>query len=442
MENLQKTIIALKEKYHFGEFTQNEATQKEYIRMFKRLKNKGQSVDDLLEAAKNTTSKNTWYKRRAAIRLCSFAAINALMNKIVKNINHQKPLGSEMIDIQFYIDLLQNLPDTCPIVFKEKRNSKKETIKPLPDDWREQVIAEVNKKYRLEVVLIAATGCRPEEIARGIDAMITDKKLILKIQTAKVKDGKIVTSKKKLVPYLAGQEIRELEFDLKTRNVFVDELRRIFSTTYNKVTSPMLNTYFKFNTSSINKKSLASAVLRAGQRCKFEGLEQNITPYCFRHQLAVDLKSLGVDGDTISRMLGHAVDATRAQYGFIKQSKDAQSKVPSDVKTQMRSKDNNSKDIVIKSRGPKDATLEVNINLPAQTSSQPTAQSTSNTTTVSKTANAQSATSKTANTNTKNTVTNKKSTNESNQSINTSGTESTDLESDFETPKPPHGPKM
>lgn len=249
MEYLQKKINTLKEKYLFGEFTQNEATQSEYIRMFKRLKNKGQSVDDLLEAAKNTTSKNTWYKRRAAIRFCSFAAINALMNKIIKNINHQKPLGSEMIDIQFYIDLLQNLPDTCPIVLKEKRNSKKETIKPLPDDWREQVIAEVNKKYRLEVILLAATGCRPEEIARGIDAMVTsDKKLILRIKTAKVKDGKIVTFKeKKLLPYQAGQEIRELIFKINSGNIFIKDLIKIFQEKYIKNNQPKLNSFFRVN---------------------------------------------------------------------------------------------------------------------------------------------------------------------------------------------------
>ena len=436
MENLQKKINTLKEKYLFGEFTQNEATQSEYIRMFKRLKNKGQSVDDLLEAAKNTTSKNTWYKRRAAIRFCSFAAINALMNKIVKNINHQKPLGSEMIDIQFYIDLLQNLPDTCPIVFKAKRNSKKETIKPLPDAWREQVIAEVNKKYRLEVLLLAATGCRPEEIAKGIDAMVTDKKLILRIQTAKVKDGKIVTSKeKKLVPYLAGQEIRELIFNINSGNIFMKDLFKIFQENYNKNNQPELNSYFRANPNNIDKKTLASAITRAGKRCKFEGLEQNITPYCFRHQLAVDLKSLGVNGDIIAMMLGHAVDTTKGQYGFIKRSKDAQSKVPTGVTTQLRLKDKNSINIVKKGHVLKDATLEVNINLPAQTSSQPTAQSTSNTATVSKRANAQSASSKTANSNTKNTVT-KTSTNESNQSTNTSGTENTDYESDFEPPKP------
>lgn len=440
MENLQKTIIALKEKYHFGEFTQNEATQKEYIRMFKRLKNKGQSVDDLLEAAKNTTSKNTWYKRRAAIRLCSFAAINALMNKIVKNINHQKPLGSEMIDIQFYIDLLQNLPDTCPIVFKAKRNSKKETIKPLPDAWREQVIAEVNKKYRLEVLLLAATGCRPEEIAKGIDAMVTDKKLILRIQTAKVKDGKIVTSKeKKLVPYLAGQEIRELIFNINSGNIFMKDLFKIFQENYNKNNQPELNSYFRVNPNNIDKKTLASAITRAGKRCMFEGLEQNITPYCFRHQLAVDLKSLGVNGDIIAMMLGHAVDTTKGQYGFIKRSKDAQSKVPTGVTTQLRLKDKNSINIVKKGHVLKDASILLNSSPTAQASSQstahPNAQPTTTAMSASKTAIAQSAASNTVNLNSKTTVS-KASNNQSAQEINSSGVENTDNELDFEPPKP------
>jgi integrase len=47
-----------------------------------------------------------------------------------------------------------------------------------------------------------------------------------------------------------------------------------------------------------------------------------VTPYCFGHQIAADMKADGqLDSGEISAALGHLSDATKSTYGHAKMSK-------------------------------------------------------------------------------------------------------------------------
>ncbi len=322
-------------------------TEEDYEKIFQKLSGgqvNSQSKNTIIEAAKDTVYKPTWNKRRAAILYSCFNAIDQLLE-------HRKPLhglGTDNLTntIWYYIEIIQAIPDQCPLSHTEKSKSKKRVIKRLKNDWCEQMIVKIDPKYQLDLVLFGLTGCRPAELVNGIDAVLTkDKKLLVTIKTAKVKDGKIVIKDQtnqqntKLVDYQAGQESRTLIFDAQQNNYFLKKLLEILKNTYDQRPSkPKVGKTFRINLNIANPKTLASKISRLGKKL-FPGLNENISPYCFRHQFAVDLKSQGVSGDDISMMLGHGVDVTKEKYGFISRSKGSRSNIPVGVKTILRVND-------------------------------------------------------------------------------------------------------
>lgn len=371
IQNFESKVSQLKSNHLDGvEFNLNQDSEKGYIRLFKHLARNG--LENVLKFAMQTTSKNTWYKRRAAIGYCCFLYLgNQILN--IRNINNQlEHLISEAnhlskfehnksrlaqintdvekynldIETRFknaerYISLLRSLPDECPIK-DSKKNSKRNDMYFLPKDWRQKIINKIDPKYKLDVLLFAITGCRPEELVRGIEATVKSDRLILKIQSAKTKDGKIkrkINNSIDIIDYQAGQEVRELEFISSDKNVFQLQIYNYFFENF-KNNPPKLGEPFILK-SCFKKNTLQSAISRCAAKL-FPNRAKSITPICFRHQLASDLKNLGVDGDQISQMLGHAVDTTKSHYGYPVLGKGDSNRVPSKVNTILRKNDPNS----------------------------------------------------------------------------------------------------
>ena len=63
---------------------------------------------------------------------------------------------------------------------------------------------------------------------------------------------------------------------------------------------------------------------RLGRKVFGERRSNPVSAYSFRHQFASDLKASGLDGVTVSAVLGHSVDDTKKQYGTSKQARGAQ----------------------------------------------------------------------------------------------------------------------
>jgi integrase len=284
----------------------------------------------ILIFAEHTRSKNTWFKRKAAITYFCRAWLNSfllrqedikikLLNPILSDSDRLKLKQSwrkEIDKSKFYLNILYNISNAWNLNSEERnqRASKRQHMRKMVWDWRELIIEKAMPKWKLQILVLAVTGCRPEELRKGVSFAFVGNLLICKIIGAKVKKGKILVKKTQgngtsamvLVEYQAGQESRELHFELN-KNPLVDKLAIMLKGK---------NTIVK----TANKSSLTSAISRVGKKL-WPQRKHAITAYCFRHQLASDLKASGVEDDDISIALGHAVNTTKSRYGLRSMSK-------------------------------------------------------------------------------------------------------------------------
>ena len=158
-----------------------------------------------------------------------------------------------------------------------KRNSKKASIKKLPDNWREVLCATMSKhKHFNAVKILACIGCRPAELDMGVQVFRDEEGIHFDIQGAKV-DGK------------KGQRMREITLppDHPVAMTLPDGI------------------YFA------HPESLTKAITRKAIKLGFNG----VSAYSFRHQFSSDLKTSGYDKKTIARGMGHQSTATQQIYG-------------------------------------------------------------------------------------------------------------------------------
>jgi len=186
--------------------------------------------------------------------------------------------------------LLKQHSGACPIASPKPRHSKRKDIIGLPPDWREQMYREIDRmgrgKYELGFLVMALTGCRPEELKRGISITTTPDVITFRINGVKVKKTQ-------------GQEWREIDYSMNDKH-------------------PLLQEFLSIHTgggvvSIDNKSNYTGALQRAGQRL-WPRKVKNITSYCLRHQAASDFKQV-LSLDDVSKAIGHMVDATRSLYG-------------------------------------------------------------------------------------------------------------------------------
>ncbi|OIQ97577.1 hypothetical protein GALL_204610 [mine drainage metagenome] len=326
-----KKVVDMIHIYQQDHIDTSEKTKLDYKACYNRLSNKRDSQnDDILALAAKTKSKNTWYKRRAAI---THVCIDHLVHFKDQQVSKLKELGNTSISneersvlqhawveqlstAKQYVKLLEDMPTACPILKSEqkKRTSKRHHMKKLPSDWRQKILNEAIETWSLPIHVLAITGCRPEELKKGIHLEVKNNQLVCRIESSKVKDGKISVRKKipssdevlkRTVNYHAGQKWREIYFDLG-KYPMVDALAATIRTS-----------------ASIEIKNASSmtSTIRAIAKKLWPERKKSITAYCFRHALGSDMKSSGMVLDDISIALGHAVSATRSYYGQAKMSK-------------------------------------------------------------------------------------------------------------------------
>ena len=171
-----------------------------------------------------------------------------------------------------------------------KRRSKKQDIKGLPKNWQSVLIDEVQTKDRTAALISAVTGCRPDEMAKGVKVVVSEDSVTVTIRGAKVSET-------------SGQPVRTLTYTITPKGL-VQRLARRLSHGENvvKIDDPR-----RFSTS----------IRDAGKRA-FPDLRRTLTPYCFRHQVASDLKASTLSSDDVSRSMGHCSDKTTVMYGHTK----------------------------------------------------------------------------------------------------------------------------
>jgi integrase len=195
-----------------------------------------------------------------------------------------------------YLTLLDRIPSGFPVPQEKRqpRHSKRKDLAGLPSDWREKILMHL-EKYRLPYLAAAVTGCRPEEITRGIEFNTADGKLTVTIQGAKVTEK-------------SGQPWRKMEWKLPRDgmvNILATEVRQAGGSLTIFLESPK-----NFSTN-----------VRDTARMIWPNREKTVTPYCLRHQFAADLKASGASDEGIAKAMGHTTTETAQSYGTARQSR-------------------------------------------------------------------------------------------------------------------------
>lgn len=182
---------------------------------------------------------------------------------------------------------------------KSISNGKRRGLGRLPTDWREQLFATVEPDDRLPVLLLAVSGCRPSELAKGIDIRRSGWHFLLGIRGAKVTADN-------------GQPFRVLHID--SEHPWGKHLADCLSD------SPAKTSYQE------SARSLQHRIHRLVTHWqRTTGINgYQISAYSFRHQLASDLKRQGEPDSWIAAVLGHRSTRTSTGYGSWQQGKAGQ----------------------------------------------------------------------------------------------------------------------
>lgn len=189
---------------------------------------------------------------------------------------------------------------------RSKRSATSQIQKKMPD-WRNQVFSNVSEKWRTYTAIASVTGCRPEEID-GITFCL-DKSdadfLSFTIKGAKHDDKK-------------GHGIAVREFSIKEKDsrAFDHLVQLAKSGTTSCAPPPTLK-----NGKPLTDVNAAfrNAINVAGRtfikQRKDAKTTLSLSPYCFRHSFACDIKASDYSMKTLAITLGHATTKTQQMYG-------------------------------------------------------------------------------------------------------------------------------
>lgn len=176
---------------------------------------------------------------------------------------------------------------------KEHGKNYKRRVGKLAKDYREQIIkfASDNQSSWLQpVAVLFATGCRPEELAKGVKVSFDFERdeFVFTIQGAKVNDA-----------LKRGIEVREVRRKITNEHVMLALMQVVATGNEVKIES---------------KKGFGNSITKASKKL-FPRRKEQASPYSFRHSLATDLKSAGIDSVVIAAVMGHQSTASQHSYG-------------------------------------------------------------------------------------------------------------------------------
>lgn len=278
----------------------SENTRAEYVRLASLLITRARYAEHgLAEVVSNTTSSRTYFKRIAALRYFLHLQHQQLVRDAYDG--QSSALHSQL---QEHLDQLQTFVALRQDGFggaRRKRSSKRLALIGLPDDWRSQLCRRgARGRYANALRVLALSGCRPSELANGVlvwreweegvGALI----LHIGINGTKVKAAQ-------------GQPYRSISYLADDPHPLVAALNRQLNAEE--------EAYLHISVASARNLSVEIRRLALGL---WPGHKHAITAYCFRHQWSADMKSL-IDGDAVSRGLGHVSAKTRRLYGVASQ---------------------------------------------------------------------------------------------------------------------------
>lgn len=285
-------------------------TLAQYERDVKRLVRRGGNP---WVAAADTEKRATWLKRKSAL-------LNVAEHQLQECLQLQDKLQRKKIEsnspefdawfrvlkkVHYWTAVLESRPAVGAHVLDQvqPRKSKRVGLARLPDNWREQVVSRM-KKWHQQALVSAVTGCRPIEIASGVELEIRGGQMLAKIAGAKRGPA-------------SGQEWRAMVWDLKDAPALVQELAALVKGAGGK--KKVGYESHDYPTASAAAKAFSGAMRQASKRVFGESV--SLTPYSMRHALASDLKASDLSSAEVSQALGHQSIDTKKTYGHHKQAR-------------------------------------------------------------------------------------------------------------------------
>lgn len=266
-------------------------------------------------AAADTEKRSTWLKRKSAILSVAEKNLQVFLAAQDKLQRKKPEPGSadfqawikSLKAVHYWTAVLESRPAVGAHVLDQvqPRKSKRAGLSKLPDDWREQVVGRM-KKWKHQALLCAVTGCRPIEIAAGIELIVKNGQMLTKVEGAKCGPS-------------SGQEWRAMLWDLKDAPPLVRELAELVQAAGG--TKKISYEGLGYPTGEAAAKALSGAMRQASKRAFGESV--SLTPYSMRHALASDLKASNLPADKVSQALGHQAIETQKTYGHHKQARGA-----------------------------------------------------------------------------------------------------------------------
>lgn len=288
--------------------TRSERTTRNYRNLYERLKKVG--LTPLQYATELGTTKGAYYVHKAAWQWGLAHEIDIALTTLYSpfaNIEEDHPLRmrAEIVLLKLLPKLLAQHPDyekkhlgenvEAAYSTKRKKAGKRRSIRGLPADWREKMLAAATPAHKLTIAISAATGCRPAELAKGIKIERDGEKIVAVIKGAKVRyDQK--TGKR-----ISGIIERRLELDPAS----------------GPLAAYIAKALPEGGLVAVNRWTGGDAIRRAAQKCGYK----KVTPYSLRHQFAADRKGEGMDRAESAELLGHKSNRTQQHYGHAQQAK-------------------------------------------------------------------------------------------------------------------------
>ena len=254
-----------------------------------------------------TQRPTTYYKRLAALRYCLYADLVEQLKSLHSALSARPVDRLQVMAIQAQLQQQRAFLRKFDMARqsghpgeRRKRASKRQALRGLPGDWREQLYQRAAKGKYADAILVAAlTGCRPEELRQGVHIRRVNNprsgmgKIRFEIDGAKVKAHQ-------------GQPHRLIAYGAHDPHPLLEALRIRLAGRRELlvcIDSPVIF--------SVEARRLAHSL--------WPKHKHTVTAYCLRHQWAADLKR-HTAADSVSQGLGHASAKTRRHYGQANQA--------------------------------------------------------------------------------------------------------------------------
>lgn len=215
---------------------------------------------------------------------------DALQHREGRSVEWLKVVGMLELSLKI-IQMVENVrsEDMLEITGEQKKSkhSKRKDLPKMPKDWKERMLRRgaQSPRYGLPTLVIAVTGCRPEELVKGVDLQFDGNGIVAKILGAKVSEH-------------SGQEWRKFKLQPGVMPTeLVEQIKAAGTLTVSIKSTDAFRTHL----------TRLSAELFPGKPA--------VTGYSFRHSLAENLREAGWEAEELAAVLGQAVSETQAYYG-------------------------------------------------------------------------------------------------------------------------------